>query len=218
MANFLMDLLRASGSPRMLNEATLEKVVEVFKNKVSSTLESEARHHPLGFIYVSERLDDRMTLRYHLWPPSWAAPAGQQNGTLHDHQFELNSIVVAGSLQQTSFTCRYDVNGNYSVFDVKYSPVGSVLEASGDRANLEIKASDTFRAGSAYRLPPGVPHEVEPATRPAATIVLAILGAVPTPARVFVLRGQVPTGEFERAPLNLEEVEAAKSTLQALSR
>jgi hypothetical protein len=214
MSEFLLDLLCEAGSVRVLDKTILNMVAEVFRDKMLSSLDGKARRHPLGFVHLSEQLDDRMTLRYHFWPVGWTLPSGQESGALHDHQFELNSIIVAGSLQQSTFNDLYDVNGGYAVFEVNYSSLGSALHSSGMRVNLEMETRNIFCAGTAYRLPPGVPHEIEPVARPSASVVLTVLSATPRLPRVFVPQGQVPPGEFERTPLNLDEVEATKKALQ----
>jgi hypothetical protein len=184
-----------------------------FLERVRAGLEATAQRHPLGFFLISERIHDNFVLRYHIWTENWVIPVGQESGRIHDHCYELNSLVIAGSLNQRTFNVHVSNNGAHDIFEVHYRTMNSGLFPTGLRAHIELEYDETFDVGTAYRLPAGVIHCADPLKAPTATLVLAISIPGALPPRVLVEIGQDPPGEFNRAPLDLEEISLLKQAI-----
>jgi hypothetical protein len=213
MRDVILGLLRAGGRIRRFDAATTASVRSFFAQHLDARLESEGRRHPLGFLVVSQPLDEGVVLRYHLWPSGWAPRLEQESGQTHDHSYELNSVIVAGSLRQRTFRAALDITGTHDVLEVEYRPEGSALRRSGLRARLIEEVDETFGEGTAYRLPPGTVHRVDAVGRPAATLVLAIPASTPSAPRVFVPSGEQAPGEFIRDRFDAAELLAARETI-----
>jgi hypothetical protein len=194
----------------------MRSVRSFFVERVDANLPSEARRHPLGFLVVSEPLADGLLLRYHVWPADWTLPKGQEGGETHDHSYELNSLVVLGSLRQYTFRPRFDIRGGHDVLEVDYTPAGSVLRRTGLRVHLEAETDETFGVGMAYRLASGTVHRVEAVGRPTATLVLSVPAPGAIAPRVFVPSDQDAPGEFVRDRLDAGELSAAREAISGL--
>jgi hypothetical protein len=216
MRDAVIALLRAKGRVRQVDAATMASVTSFFAERVDADLASGAQRHPLGFLVVSEPLGDGVFLRYHVWPAGWAVPHGQESGQTHDHSYELNSLVVAGSLRQRTFDAVLDFRGGHDVLEVDYTPVGSALRRTGLRARLDEETDEIFATGTAYRLAPGTVHRVDAVGRPSATVVLAIPAAGAPAPLVFVPSDQDVPGEFDRGPLDAGELSAAREVISVL--
>jgi len=212
MRDRLVSLLRQNGSPRTIDTSILKQVRTFFLDRVNSTLGS-ARRHPLGFLVIAEKIDSSLTLRYHVWPPGWSVPSDQIGSELHDHTYELNSLVIAGSIRQRTYRVTLDNSGNHNVFEVAYSDGSSTLVSTGQRARLETETDEVFVSGIAYRLLPGIPHYVEAIKRPCATIVLTVQSERPAAPTVFIPLDASAPGQFLRGLLNENEMEAVRTTL-----
>jgi len=196
----------------------MERVASFFAERVESRLERDAQRHPLGFVVLTEQLDNNLALRYHVWPVGWSLPHGQEGSETHDHSYELNSLVILGSLRQRTFKPISDECGSYDTWKVAYSPGTSSLHRIGQKVNLRVDADDTFVAGTAYRLSAGLPHHVEMIERPAATLVLSVTAKNAPSPRVFVPTGVDGPGKFARTPLNPAELAAVNAAISGLRR
>ena len=218
MHDVIVELLRVQGRVRFVHAATMALVTSFFAERVAANLTSGARRHPLGFLFVSEPLGVNLILRYHFWPADWAMPHGQEGGRTHDHCYELNSLVVAGSLRQRTFQAVRDVDGGHDVLEVDYThtPMSSALRRTGLRARLDEQTDEVFSPGTAYRLASGTVHHVEAVTLPAATLVLTVpIPGAPAP-RVLVPCDQDAPGEFLRDRLDAAEVATAREAINRL--
>ena len=217
MRDKIVALLRAEGQLRRLDAATMASVASFFMRHVETNLETTARRHPLGFVVISEPVCEGLVLRYHIWPRDWGVPDGQESGQTHDHSFELNSLVLGGSLRQLTFEAVIASSGGHEIFEVHYgAEVGSDLRRTGQRARLERETDETFAAATAYRLPPRVVHYVETVRRPAATLVLSVAYPGAPAPRVFVPLGQKAPGAFPREILDPKEIAIARSAIAEL--
>lgn len=218
MRNDIVALLRAEEPIRRLDPITMAYVTSFFVDHVESRLDGGARRHPLGFIVITEPVSKDLVLRYHLWPPDWSVPAGQENGQTHDHCFELNSLIIIGSLRQVTFRATSDPAGEYEIFEIDYLSGASGLRATALKAVLQQDSDDIFEAGTAYRLRPRIVHCVETLTRPVATLVLSVAAASAPPPRAFSPQGQNPPGAFSREQLDDCEIAIARRAIADLRR
>jgi hypothetical protein len=216
MRDAIVALLQAPGRVRRIDPTTLASVRSCFAERVEAHLGAGANRHPLGFLLVSEPLGGGACLRCHVWPAGWAVPQGQESGQTHDHSYELNSLVLLGSLRQQTFDAEFDVGGDHDVLRVDYTADASEPRSSGLRARLVAETDEIFDAGTAYRLPAARVHRVDAVARPLATIVLAVpVSGAPAP-RVFVSSGHRAPGKFVRSPLDSSEIAAARAAISGL--
>src|SRR6516165_3449976 len=136
MHDTLLYLLRQNGRIRRLDAKTNTALKAYYSRRVHELLSTYARRHPLGFVLTYDPLFEDRSLRYHLWPVGWTIPAGQKTGEIHDHRYELNSIVVSGSLRQFTYDPTACVDGTHRVFEVKYGAEESALRDAGWFATL----------------------------------------------------------------------------------
>lgn len=216
MRDEIVALLRAPGECKRIGKATLAAVAEHFVDQFLTNLEKRARHHPLGFVVISEPIDESLVLRYHLWPTDWAVPPGQENGQTHDHCFELTSLIVGGSLRQQTYRPVLDEDGGYEVVSVDYTSGRSELHRTGTKARLEPETDKVFDGGTVYRLVPGVVHYIETVRRPAATLVLAISSPGAAAPQVYIPVGRDMPGEFARDLLNSSELSSVRAAVASL--
>jgi hypothetical protein len=216
MRDAVVALLRSEGRVRHLDDRVMASITAFFVERVNTDLARAARRHPLGFLVVSDPIDVGLVLRYHVWPTGWALPEGQESGQTHDHLYELNSLVVGGSLRQRTFQAMIDVCGGHEVLEVDYTASGSALRRTSLRARLVGETDEIFGVGTAYRLAPGTVHHVEAVGRPSATLVLSVSVPGRTTARVFVPREQSIPGEFIRDHLDAGELAAAREAIFGL--
>ncbi|WP_133239281.1 hypothetical protein [Microvirga sp. KLBC 81] len=179
-------------------------------------LNTTARRHPLGFLYASEAVSDGMNLRYHLWPEGWHVPETQAGGEIHDHIYQLNSLVLGGALRHETFEAVLAQDGDYELLEVAYSTAESSMCRTGARVVLRQLTNEVHGAGTAYRLAPGVIHRASAVAAPAATLVLTIpKSAAPAP-RVLIPVGQGAPQAFARRQLTDGEIAEARKLLENL--
>jgi hypothetical protein len=218
MRKALIALLRADGRVRHHDPSTMAWITSFFADHVESRLAQDARRHPLGFFFLTEKINASLTLRYHVWPVGWAIPHGQEGSETHDHYYELNSLIIQGSLHQKTFKTIDDMCGTHDILEVDYATGSSSLRCTGSKTNLDVVTEDTFGVGTAYRLESGLPHYVEVKERPSATLVLSVKVENAPPARVFVPTHLAAPGEFVRAGLTPAELDDAQAAIYGLRR
>jgi len=205
----IISLLRGEGEVRSVDRVVFASAKEYFIRELKNLASSQqVRIHPLGFFVATKRIDTQSALRFHVWPNGFDTSQSQAGGEIHDHIFELNSLVVAGALQQKRFTCRYDASGTHDVLEVGYTKDGSNLCASGSKAILNLEKEEQFNAGTIYKLPIGSIHHAAAVTHPTASLVLTTRDLSKTTPIVFVpIGGPMPSDSFARSTLNNIEEE-----------
>lgn len=117
----------------------------------------EFRIHPLGFYFLQDYISStkRATRRIHVWLSNGPnRPANDQ----HTHAFDLESLVVTGTLRNELFQFKENKHGSTTEFKVSYRSSESTLNPTGRRGNLEQLASFITLPGSRYQLKAGVIH------------------------------------------------------------
>jgi hypothetical protein len=207
-------VLSKSGLVRKADAVTLSRIREFFLGRMKDLLDSSTRLHPLGFFYAIEELDENVTLRYHLWPKDWSVPRDQVGGEIHDHIFELNSIILAGTLRHQTFDFLPSGQGEHEIVRVAYTQDGSQLARSGERGELKVVSDETYHPGTVYRVPAGTIHRADASETPAATLVLAVKNNNnnDTP-RVLIEYDHSMPAKFIRAKLQASDLAAARAVL-----
>jgi hypothetical protein len=216
MVDDIVALLRGGPAVRQLTEPALRQAAAFLRTRIEPLLDTTARRHPLGFLYASEAVSDGMNLRYHLWPEAWHVPDTQTGSEIHDHVYELNSLVLGGALRHETFEAAPDQDGDCELLEVAYSGEESSLRRTGARVVLRRLTDDVHGAGTAYRLPPGIIHRASAVAAPAATLVLTV-GQSPAPVpRVVIPDGYEAPQSFARRRLLDAEIAEARELLESL--
>lgn len=144
---------------------------EILAALIGSPLATASIHrHPLGFLVAKAECGVGTALRLHFWSKKWKAL--QSGFEVHDHGFDLESLVITGHVQQTVYEAVDDRDGANRVYTVEYSGKASVLEASSRLVRLSIIREERFAEGQTYTLPARVLHQLECVADEAVTLVL----------------------------------------------
>jgi hypothetical protein len=164
----------------------------------------DAVGHPNGFIAITLVKDGRMEVRLHLWT---GAELAQEEHAIHNHVYDLRSLVLIGGLHQTRWTIETDSQGPLEEFTVTYANAGSALTATGNKVRPNIVSKDHFVAGDRYEVRAGEFHSITPAKIPSATLFAKMPADHPDLARV--VGRNLPDGQLqsERQPLSPEQIE-----------
>jgi hypothetical protein len=103
--------------------------------------------------------------------------------------------------------------GSWELFDVIYTDEASALSGTGQRIELRTVSNHLHTAATAYRLRPDVLHRATPEKLPLATLVVTIRSDRRAAAHVAVKRGKQVATDFHRAPLSVDEVVKARTSL-----
>jgi hypothetical protein len=179
-------------------------------------LESEFRCHPLGFYYATEHISAEHTLRYHIWPEGWVVPSSQKGSEIHDHVFELNSLVLLGELIHETFSFTPQTGGVHEIMRVQYIDEGTKIKRSSEFGRLSRDNEEVFMSGMAYRLGRGVIHRATARATPAATLVLAASDEEGGEPRVVIGRDDPSPEPYLRRRLEAAELARAKAVLNAM--
>lgn len=194
----LIAFLRQEGSPRTASAELMAFAREYYRDWMRQHLFVRVRAHPLGFFHGVEPLADGLRLRFHLWADDWRLPEDQSGGDVHDHVFELNSLVLMGALSQKTFRFEPRSEGAYEVLTVQYGAAKSHVGRTGEIGELIETTNERYGSGSAYRLKSNVIHQVRPQQTPAATLVLAVPNRELEHPRIISRAGATPVATFER--------------------
>jgi hypothetical protein len=207
--------LLTSASGKRVEGPELDRVRAFFIDRVASP--QRLRRHPLGFFYIVEKLDENISIRYHLWPSGWGIPPSQVGGEVHDHIFKLSSLVLMGTLRNENFTFSDAANGEYDVLTVAYGQDASGLQRTGERANLSVDSIEEIAAGTIYHVPTGVIHRTRPVSDAAVTLVIAGSASELVKPRVLVRHGEPPPAQFDRSLISTSEQAKAREILEKLA-
>ncbi|WP_271599635.1 hypothetical protein [Bradyrhizobium sp. CCBAU 45384] len=192
----------------------IRQVQAFFRDRFKAMLASAVRHHPLGFLYMSEQIAEGTHLRYHFWPEDWLMPSLEQGKEDHDHSYRLTSIIVAGELRHQTFEAAHDANGTHEIFEVCYYSGDSALVPTGQVVRVACSGDQTYSAGECYTLSPGVIHRATPIKLPTATIVVTVDAMNMGRPRVLAEVGDaIAASSFHRGGLTASEIEKVSAEL-----
>jgi hypothetical protein len=152
--------------------------VQALIKEVMSSIENlTADQHPLGFLHIEltpliETVSDER-VRLHVW--QHAGQRGDNLGNIHDHTWELSSMVLLGALKDYSYSPQEDSNGRYTGIRVTYGDRNS-FEPCGSYSLLQINERIVKR-GVVYQIPARTVHQTEIIRVPTLTIVRALENA-----------------------------------------
>ncbi len=163
-----MDKLEAEFQ-ELIKAARIERFEQALASSSLATV--AAKKHPLNFVALRTQDDDSgQTLRLHLWCKMFNF--GQDNFSVHDHAFHLESYIVRGALRQILYEFALDLSGSLETYKISYNSGGSKLHASHNRVTLKILREEILHEFSKHELESGVLHRLIPVTPSAITLVL----------------------------------------------
>ena len=164
--------------------------------------------HPLGFLHVELTpivdLEPRERLRLHFWPSVGAN--ADAIGSLHDHVWDLASVVAAGQLTDRTLRPKPDLEGDFEGIRVSYSDQGNTFAREG-RFSLAFERETVVGRNMVYRVPSRVVHVSSIDQEPTVTFVLARdddRAAADGPL-ILQRRGEQGEGTTVRTPFDVTE-------------
>lgn len=216
MDDDLLTIFFQSGSVRKTDADALKRIRDFFRARMDVLLEQSTCRHPLGFFYAVEQVSNGVNLRYHIWPKGWAIPQDQAGGEIHDHIFELNSVILAGSMRHQTYDFLPSGEGRHEILTVTYNREGSQLNRSGQRGELKVISDEVYKPGTVYRVPAGTIHRADASEAPAATLVLAVNNKNQSNPRVVIEYNHSIPANFVREKLEKSDLVAARFVLAQL--
>jgi len=141
-----------------------KNVIEIkrfLKREIHKDLENfKPNWHPLGFIHckIAENKNNE-TFRTHIWPSNLKATNPQEH-KIHDHLFDIDSIVLNGAIEniEYEFTESYE-SPDFRIIKVNYSPIGPLLYEDNISGKLQKTKSEIIQSGNLYRVRQKTLHE-----------------------------------------------------------
>lgn len=130
--------------------------------------------HPLGFVHaeLTELLEERsagLRMRLHVWHSS--VVQSDALGLIHDHAWQLKSLVLVGELTDLSIEASVDSGGSHDAIRVTYGPEHDFHHES--RVNLHIARRRRVQPGQVYHIPSRAIHETVIDVAPVVTLLVA---------------------------------------------
>lgn len=181
----------------------------VIEEIVSNLDRIPATAHPLGFIHFDLALVSKQSpgtmVRLHIWDRRLTSP--DDAGNIHDHTWELTSLVMLGSLRDKNFVPVHDSDGSFRGTRVIYGQTNEFEDAG--RFQLRAQSDSVHRAGAVYSIPSRIVHESDPIGQPTVTLVIGTPDEnAATLGPLILSRGAIaPKGTPSRRPVSKAEAE-----------
>lgn len=117
--------------------------------------------HALGFVHCKLYESTKGTLRLHIWPAN-ARSSQEQRDKVHDHIFDLKSLILCGQVKNRTYQLGSPTNcqsASHQIVEVKYSQSGSTLAPTHKYVSPSLKDEFTTTKGHYYTVERGEFHE-----------------------------------------------------------
>jgi hypothetical protein len=115
--------------------------------------------HPLGFIHTKLAEDDNATYRLHIWPVNLTAIRPQEH-KIHDHLFDVESIVLAGAVENIEYEAVTSSQPpTHRILRVEYLPHGPKIYEDSTSCLLEHRGSKVISSTERYKIERHTLHE-----------------------------------------------------------
>lgn len=161
--------LLATLSDAVQNSATADQIRGLILSYLRMTRADEVpmHWHPLGFIDVplsaGDILEQRKSHRptIHVWHPDFTRPQMPAQ-VCHSHDWDLESTVVAGTLENIEFVVQESPQGEYRKFAVSYENLQSVSTRMPGSYNVSEVRRLMLMCDTRYEVPGGTFHWSRP--------------------------------------------------------
>jgi hypothetical protein len=164
----------------------------------------QPRLHPNGFVQLDLTIDGRV--RFHVWPET-PIEAQATRHTIHDHNFDMESIVLRGKLRNLVYETAETPSEAYApgapIFAMhavhSIGGADTILKPLPEMAYspLKVLSGQQYETGQSYYLPAAVLHDTE-TTGLTATIMTKVNFKRDYRPRVAVPMGVKPDNAFRR--------------------
>lgn len=153
-------------------EAPLLKRAADYLDRAAGNPLSGTRH-PLGFYCVTIESTPAFDIRLHVWPRLKCET--RPHAPVHDHIWNLASLILLGEITNRFFRAVPDDDGNVVIDAVEYDGLLNRFRSEAGRHRLEeIPPRQTLHAGETYSFGAGVLHDsLVPARMTTATLLVA---------------------------------------------
>ncbi len=184
------------------------------------------RRHGIGVIQAYIREGGEHEVRIHVWHPDLVRPGIADHGDIHDHRFDLHSVVLHGTLQHEEFYTEPDPDGPWRVHQVTHNrrnPEGAFrnnvhdvvpgpLSPTAVRVTA-VSSTHEFGPGDWYAFRRGYFHR----TRVSGLVVTVATKTdqVDAGARILSRHGSPPVAAFD--PADTGDTDLAKTIVRILA-
>jgi hypothetical protein len=163
---------------------------------------NEPRVHPSGFIQLDLSRDASM--RLHVWPDEMRSegeiPCQTTKTPIHDHKFDMESMVICGSLKQTIYNADLDGFPTHEIYIADYglkpASVNTILRPTGVRVAVGTRDTEWIEEGRTYYQSYRTFHSSDNYGLTATLMMKADI--YQEPARVLCRIGETPDNDFDR--------------------
>ncbi|HEL4244407.1 hypothetical protein I5U23_09855 [Stenotrophomonas maltophilia] len=193
------DIFREIHFKLLQNQATLADALEALKEALSASHQLTPNWHALGFIHCKLFESEAGTLRLHIWPPNERSPL-EQKSKIHDHIFDLKSLVLCGQITNVLHTESDRIETPSKAFElhyVEYNRQGSRLIASGKEVFAAEKIRSEIKKGNTYQIQKGMLHDSQVSIDELTATIVATYGHVQERPRMLGTPGETPPKKRE---------------------
>ncbi len=159
-------------------------VLTLIRNLAAFPHGNIAYWHPLGFLIITLFKGSDCTIRLHIWPSGGLRPA-EPNWPIHDHIFRVDSLVLCGSITNTTYSIKSTPEGEFKIYQVSYIDNATLLTSTNHRAQAEICGVDVISAENSYRVERGYFHMSQSSSVELTATLVYTSKAVTDPPRVL---------------------------------
>ena len=164
---------------------------------------SHAYEHPYGFtVFNISALGDDVLVRLHVWPENRETI---EDYIIHDHIYDITSVILCGSLTQTIFDRISDANPTHDLFIGTYGQDSSTISRSQFSARLTANNVECFTQQDRYSLAAGRLHSVQVPCELTATILVTRRSNSRSEPSIFGPRTGSDQITFYRRPVSQDE-------------
>lgn len=138
--------------------------------------------------------------RLHIWHSD--LPRQATKSSIHDHVFDMESVILCGKLTHVEFTADTTPEGEYSVYYAEAQPEtnNTILATHGHRVDLRVTGTEIYFPWTSYTFPAFELHDSfgDDYTATIITKTARVQSVGTGLPRVLVPYGEDPDNEFDR--------------------
>ncbi|WP_457934051.1 hypothetical protein LOS73_17690 [Pseudoalteromonas sp. SCSIO 43210] len=140
---------------------TTQKMNVLCEHLIDNISDINATWHPLGFAIVKLLETESLKYRLHIWPAGERKPK-YPNWPIHNHIFDLESLVVAGNIGSKNYlvlNSEYGKRSSNLKYIVKYHDTGSEIISTKTYIDVIQDTEQWFNTGEIYKIIRGAFHQ-----------------------------------------------------------